>query len=944
MLEMATTVTESLPPAIAELIKEKGWKDLTDVQKLAYKPVYEGMNTLIMAPTGHGKTEAAMLPILARMVEEKPEPLAVVYITPLKSLINDLKLRIEWWASKLGFIVARKHGDVSASERSARLKKVPHILLTTPEGLEIDLDWATQFRKYYKNVRWVVIDEAHELVNSKRGVQLSVLLERLKAYTGRDVQRIALSATIGEPELAAKLLFGSSQRPSRIIKVSKKRKIELTIDSIGEIKEGNFWEYAAKKILEHVEPPTLVFVNTRFSAERLHEELSKMSDLKVEVHHSSVSKEVRVESERLLREGKLDIVIATKTLELGIDISELKKVILFKPPGSVAALLQRVGRAGHKLGGVSRGVIITTDQIDTADAYTESILALKGIVEPPQVLDAPLDVLAREIIGMVLQEKLLDPEKAFQIVKGAYPYRNLSKEKFDELINTLIKNRLLNREGDKIKIGYMFYKLWCFDCSGKKWWSRSFGEFFSVITERDTFVVKWGNKTIGDLDAFYVYKYLRPDMKIRLAGRTWRIINIDEETMKVIVEPSNEQGGEVPLWRSEEALRSPLVPRYAKEALKSKPPQSLEITDAAKKNLKKVLEWYNRRKLDIPGGDLFYLEKTDKGYVLSGFMDQKAAETLAHILMYMVSSEYTAAVQVRASMTGLGLSVDSGDSVPNLLDLLKQVDDVEEMLDKALERSPYLVQVAKEIQLSFGKLGKVTPDDGLVYEEAKKQALQRYFNVEEAKRIIEGLKSGSIKVRKLRTRTLSPLASHIVSLPALRPWLKIVEARIANMLKEEAFTVEELSMMLELSPTTIENKLKEMRKPSSKIRVISFIDTEFGETRWTLLEDLDKVMQKEEYADSFKPRDVHENFVVYLRTSPKDEYTMKYFKPIDLIENPEKFLSTLNDDEYYEVKVVTPSDPLFRNLMPRYFYVPKKALPAVLLNAVTYIQRLRRSA
>jgi ATP-dependent Lhr-like helicase len=277
------------------------------------------------------------------------------------------------------------------------------------------------------------------------------------------------------------------------------------------------------------------------------------------------------------------------------------------------------------------------------------------------------------------------------------------------------------------------------------------------------------------------------------------------------------------------------------------------------------------------------------------------------------------------------------------VDLLKQVDDIEEIIDKALERSPYLVQVVKEIQLSFGKLGKVTPDDGLVYEEAKKQALQRYFNVNEAKRIIDGIKSGKIKVKKLRTRSLSPLALHIASLPALRPWLKIVEARIANMLKGEAFTVEELSMMLELSPITIENKLKEMRKPNSKVRVISFIDTEFGETRWTLLEDLDEVMKKEEYADSFKPKDVHENFVVYLRTSPKEEYTMKYFKPIDLIENPEEFLETLTDNEYYEVKVMTPSDPLFRNLMPRYFYVPRRALPAVLLNAATYIQRLRRS-
>jgi len=942
---MSSAISEVLPEDIRRLIREKGWKELTEVQKRAFHPIYSGKNALIMAPTGYGKTEAALLPILSRMILEKPEPLTVVYITPLKSLINDLKERIEWWTERLGFVVARKHGDVSASERSARLRRVPHILLTTPEGLEIDLDWASQFRKYYKNVRWVVVDEAHELVNSKRGVQLSILLERLKAYTGRDIQRIALSATIGQPDLAARLLFGSSQRPYEIINVKAKRRIELHIDSLGEINDNKFWEEAARKILEYIEPPTLVFVNTRFSAERLHEELSKLSDLKIEVHHSSVSKEVRVESERKLKEGKLDVVIATKTLELGIDISELKKVILFKPPGSVAALLQRVGRAGHKLGGTSRGVIITTDEIDTLDGFTESVLAIKGVVEPPQIFDAPLDVLAKEVIGMVLQKKILDPEEAYNIVKGAYLYRNLDKETFDELINILAKNKLLNKtEEGKLKIGYMFYKLWCFDCSNKKWWSRSFGEFFSVITERDTFVVKWNNKVIGDLDAFYVYKYLRPDMKIRLAGKTWRIINIDEENMRVIVELAHDQGGEVPLWKSEEAFRSPLVPTYAKEILTQTPPGNVTLTEVSKKKIKKIVDWYKRRKLEIPGDNLFYLEKTEKGYVMSGFMDQRMAETLAHILMYKVSSEYTAAVQVKASMSGIAITVEGHDTVPNPVELLSDVEDVEEIVLKALERSPYLVQVAKEIQLSFGKLGKVTPEDGLIFEEARKQAIQKYFNIEGAKHLIRGLKDGTVVVKKLRTKTLSPLASHVASLPALRPWLKIVESRIINMLKEEAFTVEELSMMLDLSPTTIENKLKDMRKPSSKVRVIPFIDVEFGETRWTLLEDLEKIMKREEYEDSFKPRDLYESFVMYVRTSPKDEYSMRYFKPIDVIKDPEKFLSTFNEDEFYEVKVVSPGDPLFKNLMPRYFYVPKKALPAVLLNAVTYIQKIRRSA
>ena len=941
---MSLSASVEIPPKLMELIRKKGWTSLTEIQEKAFKPIYEGYNTLIMAPTGYGKTEAALLPILARIIEEPVEPLAILYITPLKSLINDLKKRIEWWAEQLGLVVARKHGDVSSSERSARLKRVPHILLTTPEGFKIDLDWASQFRRYYKNVRWVIVDEVHELVSNKRGIQLSLLLERLKAYSGRDFQRIALSATLGNPEEVANLMFGSSKRPRKIVSVKAKRAIELNVDVLGDVSnEDDFWKVAAKKVLEHVEPPTLVFVNTRYAAERLHEELSKVKDLKVAVHHSSISKEIRQQIEEELREGKLDVVVATKTLELGIDISELKKVILFRPPGSVSAVLQRVGRAGHKLGGVSRGTILTNDDVETLDGYTEAVLAVKGIVEPPRILDSPLDVLAREIIGMVLQEKLLDPEKAYEIVKGSYAYRSLDKETFYKLIDVLIKNKLLNKEGDKLKIGYMFYKLWSFNNSEKKWWSRSFGEFFSVIAERDTFVVKWGNKVIGDLDAFYVYKYLRPETKIRLGGKTWKVISIDEDNMRVLVEPATDQGGEIPLWKGEEFQRSPLIPEYAKRVLYEERPEEVKVSEEAMKKIKKLFLSYKRKKLEVPGNDLFYVEKVPGGYVISGFIDQRVAEGLAHLLMYKISSEYTAAVSVRSSFTGFAVTVEGG-TAPNPIKLLKSVEDVEEELKKALERSPHLVQTAREIQLSFGKLGKVTPEDELIFQEAMKQALQKYFDVKKTKEFIEGIKSGKIKFKGIKAKTLTPLAAHVMSLPAFKPWLKIVESRIITMLKGEAFTAEELSTMLDLSPTTIENKLKEMRKPNSKARVVQFIDVEFGETRWALLEDLDEIMKKEEYADSFRPSDMHESFTMFYRTSPKEEYNIRYFKPLDLIENPEKLLDTIKDDELYEVKVMIQGDSLLRNITPRYFYVPKKALPAVLLNAAAYIQKVRRTA
>jgi len=183
---------DHLDQRLRKLIEEKNWIKLTRVQEMSYEPITNGYNTLIIAPTGYGKTEAAMFPILNRMLKEDVKPVTVIYITPLKALINDLLYRIDWWASRLGFLVNRKHGEVPQKEKNLRLKKIPHIIVTTPEGLKIDLDWASRFREHYKNVKWVIVDEIHELINSKRGTQLSILLERLKHFIGYDFQRIGL--------------------------------------------------------------------------------------------------------------------------------------------------------------------------------------------------------------------------------------------------------------------------------------------------------------------------------------------------------------------------------------------------------------------------------------------------------------------------------------------------------------------------------------------------------------------------------------------------------------------------------------------------------------------------------------------------------------------------------------------------------------------------------
>ena len=185
-MEGGYKILRNLQPQVVELVMRKGWESFTEIQELAFPEILKGKNTLLIAPTGYGKTEAALIPVLDMVLREKVKPVAILYITPLRALINDLVLRIRWWTRHLGLHVARKHGDVPQSEKARRLRTVPHIMVLTPEGLEIDLDWASRFRGNYRNVRWVIVDEVHELASSKRGIQLAVLLERLKKFIGYD--------------------------------------------------------------------------------------------------------------------------------------------------------------------------------------------------------------------------------------------------------------------------------------------------------------------------------------------------------------------------------------------------------------------------------------------------------------------------------------------------------------------------------------------------------------------------------------------------------------------------------------------------------------------------------------------------------------------------------------------------------------------------------------
>lgn len=922
----------NLHTKLLTLIKEKGWDELTPVQKQTLSPILEGYNTLVIAPTGYGKTEAALLPIFNLMLHENIKPVSVLYITPLKALINDITLRIEWWGNKLGFLVSRKHGEVPQKEKSSRLKKAPHILVTTPEGLEIDLDWATRFREYYKNLRWVIVDEVHELVNSKRGAQLSLLLERLKDFIGFDFQRIGLSATINNEELVARLIFGSSQRKYSIIRVSSSRALDIKISKI--TSEKDVWESAAKIVLSKIEKPSLLFTNSRFTTERLYEELEKLKAKDIYVHHSSISKEEKAKVENSLREGKANLVICTRTLELGIHVGDIRKVLLYRPPPSVASFLQRLGRSGHAVNSVSRGEILCLYDFDILESLALYKLARDGKLEKPVVFPY-LDVAAREIIGLTLQYDEIEIDRVYEILKSSYYYKDLKKEKFLELINYLSKKEVIKIENDKIKLGKAFFKIWRFEKDNKISWAKEFSEFFSFINTDDTFSIRHENVPVGEIDAVYVYRHLRNSDVVRISGKIWKITNIDFNKHVINVIPANNGEGEIPIWKGENISKSKLLTSKLSEIIREYKEYKNIIDKEAYETLEKFSNNFKIHNLPLPSQNIIYIEKSNDEMIYSTILPEKIANTISHILLYLATKKYNLNVSSRSSIYGFSIKGVEEDLLKYILTL--DYNQLRQLIIRSIIRSPLFFAMAKEIQYSFGKMGKLSrKEDKLIIEEALKQTVSKYFSIKGTLSYLKRVKEGKIKL--IEIDGLTPLGRAVLSHTPIRPWISDLQLKIYQALKGGAYTIEELAELVGVSRKTLELKLKKMRKPCSKYRTVSFIDIDSEENRWCLVEDLREIVDSGDYYNSFNPINLDETYIAVIRPIQSEGTTEIVFRIKDLVENPNYFIRKIPYNEVMELRLKDPNDALVYSISPKYYYVNKNSVGFLVLNAVSYIQ------
>jgi ATP dependent helicase, Lhr family len=437
----------ALHDAIKAALAERGFDEPTEPQRLAIPLVLEGRNVLIVAPTGSGKTEAAILPVLSKFLElGAAEPgIYILYITPLRALNRDLLDRLKWWGARLGISVDMRHGDTDEADRQRQSRNPPHMLITTPEMLQAILT-GKRLLEHLKQLRWVVVDEVQELAEDKRGVQLSVTLERLRYHVGRDLQMIGLSATVGSVDEVARFLFGVG-RPYEVVQVNVVRRMSLEIvrPTPGDgdradaqrlsIHEDVVARLRTIKELVEANRATLIFVNTRSMAELLGFRLAQAyPDLPASVHHSSLSKMVRLSVESGLKSGKLKAVVATSSLELGIDIGHVDLVIQYLSPHQVVRLMQRVGRSGHRLTSVPRGVIIGDDVNDVLEAFEIVRRAKSGLLEATKVPYKPYDVLANQVAAFLMLRPRWKLQELYEVVRRAYPYRDLTLDELKRVV------------------------------------------------------------------------------------------------------------------------------------------------------------------------------------------------------------------------------------------------------------------------------------------------------------------------------------------------------------------------------------------------------------------------------------------------------------------------------------------------------------------------------
>ncbi len=573
-------VLSLLHPLVAEWFSRR-FERLTPPQEYAVPLIYAGKNVLVCSPTGTGKTLTAFLTILSELFSmaergELKDSVYCIYISPLRALSNDIYRNLEVPLKEIRKIAEEKGkniaevrhavrtGDTPSSERQKMLRKPPHIIITTPESLAIMLT-TIKFKEKLRTVRWVIVDEVHSLCENKRGAHLSLSLERLRELVGRDFVRIGLSATINPLDEVALFLVGyddtGEPRDCVIIDTSfvKKKEIKVLapvpdlIHTPSEIVSQRMYGLLADIVNRY--RTTLIFTNTRSGTERvvfhlkqlLEESIEGLENDFVAAHHGSLSRNVRLDVEEKLKRGELKAVVSSTSLELGIDIGYIDVVVQLGSPKSVTRCLQRIGRSGHRLHEVSRGLIICMDRDDLVECAVMVREAYRGHLDRARIPRNALDVLAQHILGMAIERKW-QAKDAYKLIKRSYCYHDLSWEDFESVL------KFLSGSFSRLRQHKVYGKIW-YDPEDKMFGRR--GKYARIIyylnigTIPDEVAVKvftLNGKYVGNIEEEFLERLMRGDRFV-LGGKVYEFVKT--KGLKAYVKPVYDAKPTVPSWFSE---------------------------------------------------------------------------------------------------------------------------------------------------------------------------------------------------------------------------------------------------------------------------------------------------------------------------------------------------------------------------------------------------------
>lgn len=529
------SVFSRFAPRLQEAIVARlGWSSLRPVQEEAGLALLEGDNAIVLAPTAGGKTEASVFPVLSQMVEDGPVGVGAIYIAPIKALLNNQADRLGLYTEMVGLRRFVWHGDTQEQARRQFLREPAELLMTTPESLEVMLvSRRVDERALFGDLRAVIIDEVHALAGSDRGAHLMSVLERIARLSRHDVQRIGLSATVGNPEAILAWLQGASRRKGRVVdppKVPGRRQL-------GVVHRPGLAELSRDAARMARGQKSLFFCQSRSTTEAV-AEFMRRSGTAVFVHHSAVSREERQIAEERFHHGSDACIVCTSTLELGIDVGDLDRVLQAEAPDTVSSFLQRMGRTGRRAGQAANTTFFceTTEGVLQAIALVE--LAKAGWVESVEVEDRCWPVLIHQVLAMALAHDGIAAEDAWQHLSKVADFRGIDRAEYDRLVNWMLQDDALRLASGRLVLGPK---------AERRFGRKNFMELFAVFSSPQSYAVQTASaQPLGTLNQAFVDRLVDGVSCFLLGGRAWAVVRVQHEDRRVLVEPAPR--GRQPTW------------------------------------------------------------------------------------------------------------------------------------------------------------------------------------------------------------------------------------------------------------------------------------------------------------------------------------------------------------------------------------------------------------